>query len=233
MVNKYSDDEIAFILTLNENEVHFIKELNDKLPNLKYIGGYVNSDKKVLLQCKICGDIFERCASIIRTPHNIRFRCVKCQMIETQKKKEKVKIATYINKMINDYYLEQKKTYKNIYNSFKKNTIHISICKFCGNEILSNRVKTICEKCGRKYKLKSHSNKSLRELYIRDKGICHICNKQCDYNDYIVRGNTIICGNNYPSIDHIIPLSKGGTDDWNNLKLAHRWCNSVKRDIVL
>ena len=98
----------------------------------------------------------------------------------------------------------------------------------CNSEILSSRKKTICNLCGRKHKIRKHSNKSLKELFIRDKGICHICNKLCDYNDYVMNGKTVICGNNYPSIDHIIPLSKGGTDDWNNIKLAHRWCNSVK-----
>lgn len=75
-----------------------------------------------------------------------------------------------------------------------------------------------------------HSNKSLKELYKRDKGICYICGNKCDYEDYTYRGNTFIAGNYYPSIDHVIPISKGGTDDWNNLKLAHRLCNSIKSD---
>jgi 5-methylcytosine-specific restriction endonuclease McrA len=32
-----------------------------------------------------------------------------------------------------------------------------------------------------------------------------------------------------PSVDHIIPLSKGGhPSDLSNLQLAHRWCNRQK-----
>jgi len=235
MNKKYTDEEIKFILTLNENEIHFIKELNDKLPDLRYIGGYINSDEKVILQCKKCGDIFKRSASIIRTPHYIKFKCIECNKRETQKKTQErlftKRINSYLNKLIRDYYNGIKKQYKELYNYFKKNTLYISKCKYCNEDILSNnKRKIVCDKCCKKYKLKCHSNKSLKDLYIRDKGICHICNKKCDYNDYIVRGKTIICGNNYPSIDHIIPLSKGGTDEWNNIKLAHRWCNSVKRD---
>ena len=33
-----------------------------------------------------------------------------------------------------------------------------------------------------------------------------------------------------PSIDHYIPRSRGGTNDPDNLKLTHLWCNQVKSD---
>ena len=36
----------------------------------------------------------------------------------------------------------------------------------------------------------------------------------------------------YPTIDHIIPLSKGGTHTWNNVQLAHMCCNAGKCDKV-
>jgi len=32
-----------------------------------------------------------------------------------------------------------------------------------------------------------------------------------------------------PSIDHITPLSEGGTDDWSNLRLTHKACNTSRR----
>jgi 5-methylcytosine-specific restriction endonuclease McrA len=31
-----------------------------------------------------------------------------------------------------------------------------------------------------------------------------------------------------PTIDHVIPVSQGGTDDLANLKLAHMICNAKK-----
>ena len=45
---------------------------------------------------------------------------------------------------------------------------------------------------------------------------------------YGIKSLTFISGNNYPSIDHVIPVSKGGTHTWDNVKLAHRHCNTMK-----
>ena len=47
-------------------------------------------------------------------------------------------------------------------------------------------------------------------------------------NFYI--NNRFICGNNYPTIDHVIPLAKGGMHSWDNVRLAHHNCNSIKGD---
>jgi 5-methylcytosine-specific restriction endonuclease McrA len=66
---------------------------------------------------------------------------------------------------------------------------------------------------------------TLKKLYERDGGICQICGMVCDYS-----GNGL--SDLYPSIDHIIPLSrdpeKVGGHTWSNVQLAHRICNSVK-----
>jgi hypothetical protein len=35
-----------------------------------------------------------------------------------------------------------------------------------------------------------------------------------------------------PSVDHVIPKAKGGTNEFTNLQLAHLGCNSAKRDRV-
>ena len=71
---------------------------------------------------------------------------------------------------------------------------------------------------------------SLSALYRRDQGICYLCGEKCDYKDRRIAsdGKTIICGEQYPSIDHIVPLSRGGSHTWENVKLAHRGCNSAK-----
>lgn len=36
----------------------------------------------------------------------------------------------------------------------------------------------------------------------------------------------------YWSIDHIVPMHKGGGHTWDNVQLAHRLCNSNKRDLI-
>lgn len=52
---------------------------------------------------------------------------------------------------------------------------------------------------------------------------CHICGgkieRDCEYP------NTL-----YGTVDHVVPLSKGGTHTLDNVKAAHHVCNSTKRD---
>jgi 5-methylcytosine-specific restriction endonuclease McrA len=33
-----------------------------------------------------------------------------------------------------------------------------------------------------------------------------------------------------PTVDHIIPLARGGSHTWDNVQLAHHLCNSLKGD---
>lgn len=51
-----------------------------------------------------------------------------------------------------------------------------------------------------------------------------------------VSNTCAICGGNLAdvdkSVDHIIPLSKGGTNDIGNMQMAHLRCNQKKRDLL-
>lgn len=73
---------------------------------------------------------------------------------------------------------------------------------------------------------------TLKELFQRDDGVCHICGKPCDWEDYREESGAFIAGNDYPSIDHVIPLSRGGAHEWSNVRLAHFICNSIKSDSI-
>ena len=61
------------------------------------------------------------------------------------------------------------------------------------------------------------------EIYERDGWVCHLCDEPvdrvADFNDDLA-----------PSLDHLQPRSKGGSDDPDNLATAHRLCNSRRRD---
>ena len=46
--------------------------------------------------------------------------------------------------------------------------------------------------------------------------------------EIVKRGRYFIVGKNYPSIDHIVPLSWGGLHSWANVQLAHHGCNTAK-----
>lgn len=60
----------------------------------------------------------------------------------------------------------------------------------------------------------------LAYLIVRDHGKCGICRKP-------VRARK---GPRMPSIDHIVPLSLGGSTELANVQLAHLWCNQSKNN---
>jgi hypothetical protein len=104
--------------------------------------------------------------------------------------------------------------------------------KYCGKECRSragNRMKDIKRRARLKENGKIEWDISIEKLIKRDKNICHICGGKCNTNDkYVDDKGTVICGDDYPSIDHVKPVASGGTHTWGNVKLAHRGCNTVK-----
>ena len=66
------------------------------------------------------------------------------------------------------------------------------------------------------------------EVFKRDGYICQICGIKCNPDDYGWGSN----GATHPTIDHIIPLSKGGTHTWDNVQCACGLCNSRKQDNI-
>lgn len=207
---------------LKEREKHFIDRLNKKYPMFEYVSGYTHSDKPVILRCKVCGCEFKRTAQIVR--HNKKVTCDHCLEVH----RNNIRLQNNIIKELKKQQAELQKEINQYYIWLKKNTIYIKHCKHCSKEIITQyKNKTMCSQCYKKHN-KKHSTKSLKALYKRDKGICYICNTKCDYEDYIILNGTIICGDYYPSIEHVIPLCKGGTDDWDNIRLAHRKCNNIK-----
>ena len=57
-----------------------------------------------------------------------------------------------------------------------------------------------------------------RDIYIRDKGTCGICGRFVPPDCF--------------TIDHIIPISKGGTYDYDNLQCCCKKCNQLKDDAL-
>lgn len=81
------------------------------------------------------------------------------------------------------------------------------------------------ERC-KAYGVEYDKDVTLKKVIQRDNGICQICGRPVDIED---KGDRCV-GALYPSIDHIIPLSKGGGHTWDNVQLAHMICNSIKCD---
>lgn len=63
-------------------------------------------------------------------------------------------------------------------------------------------------------------------LMMRDAGVCHICHLP-------VRPEVKAPHPMAPSIDHVVPLSRGGTHTLANTKVAHFRCNYMKRDRLM
>ena len=64
----------------------------------------------------------------------------------------------------------------------------------------------------------TYSKETRQMVYNKTAGICAICGRALDYNKF--------------TIDHIIPLSKGGTNAMDNLQPTCKVCNHIKQDIL-
>lgn len=69
-----------------------------------------------------------------------------------------------------------------------------------------------------KIKRKQFSQTERVKIYNKSKGRCAICGKFIPYDSF--------------TIDHIIPLAKGGTNAMDNLQVACSVCNLIKQDIL-
>lgn len=210
----------------------------------EYIGGYTDRKKPITIRCKACGYEFSRIYEVIfdkRYPG----RCPNCIRIEREEKAAKKKkekeaetLRTKDRKRMARYFTARRKT---------------RTCRTCGQPFrivngFGIKTKLYCsEECQniqqertRKAKNRHHDSRLNRcqindhtinvpKLYERDGGRCWICGGMTDPEDRKIREDgTIICGERYPSIDHVIPISRGGNNVWDNVRLAHRKCNSSR-----
>jgi len=66
---------------------------------------------------------------------------------------------------------------------------------------------------------------TLKKVFDKFNGVCQICGGMCDWES-IEHGHIRRL---YPTVDHIVPLSKGGLHTWGNVQLAHLGCNAGKQ----
>lgn len=118
--------------------------------------------------------------------------------------------------------------------------IHIE-CAECGKLFVGYKSRRFCcKQCANRYSNRKRETDrrhqlavngpvdytiTLTKLVQRDEGLCGICGKPVNMKAYHNAGD-------YGSIDHIKPVSKGGQHQWDNVQLAHRKCNTDKRDVL-
>ena len=99
-------------------------------------------------------------------------------------------------------------------------------CRVCGDPVLYAVLpegKACHRRCGSRSGTRFPDD--VRDVvYKRDRYRCHLCGKKVD----------VTLASKHPlsaSLDHLVPRSQGGSDDPENLRLAHRLCNSTRRDL--
>lgn len=97
--------------------------------------------------------------------------------------------------------------------------------KWCSEECAS-KVRGHTSNAARRIKTNEPFGTFFRiDIYNRDKWICQICKKP-------VEKNLSFPNPKRASLDHIIPLSRGGTHESGNVQLAHLSCNTSKGNRV-
>lgn len=200
----------------------------DKLanyPDWEYIDGYKQSDGTVRCRCKNCGTISEISCQRVRKGEPVE--CPECRRRE---------------KLINEHYGKQRKFIQALNREQRKlnRILKYHECLVCGK--MTDRPMYCSSRCSKRISWHNGEVKrrakiqaamvdkdiSLETLYKRDKGVCYICGEICKWDDYKRKGKWFVAGEEYPSIDHVIPLSKGGKHSWDNVRLACRGCNTRK-----
>ena len=113
----------------------------------------------------------------------------------------------------------------------KRYMAHYPTTKYCSNTCIRKAEKERTGTYKHRYKgITVDKDISLKKLAKRDHNQCQICGLFVNWNDFIKTDKTTICGDMYPSIDHITPISLGGLHSWCNVQLAHRGCNTKKNN---
>ena len=213
-----------------DRELNFKESLKKNSIDYEYIGGYKNNISSVTLRCKRCGEVVVMNASFVRKNRtHQRHGCCTA----------KAQLINNLTKILSNRYKQLIREQANKQRELLLN----KVCIECGKEFKANTLRRICcsNQCSNKRQNRIRElkrNKRLRQngkvdysitlakLIKRDKGVCGICGRKVLLD--------VDCQHDlYPSIDHILPVSKGGTHTWDNVQLAHRGCNSDKSDKVL
>lgn len=211
-----------------------IRELIES-SGLEYLGGYTNCDGFIDVHYPQCGHIGKISCQVLRKTGKIQ-PCTICaseqrQMVAAEREKAKAEEREKKAKA---------KEEKDAQTVREKEQRHWKNCAECGKTFFDeskHNQKRYCSsacynraynrrkdaKC-RGYKAKG----TLTKLYGRDSGRCYICGCSCDFEDYQIIEGAFVVGKTYPTVEHVIPICRGGDDSWENVRLACHRCNTAK-----
>lgn len=229
-VNKKTDEEVR-------QNVHDVTG-----GALEYVRGYTRKEDPMTVRCSKCSHEFVR--SYTGIVHKKHVGCPECKRVKAEARRqaeEQERAERQAQREKEKAEREAKKAEEERQKAERKERRRHA-CPVCGTE--TTRPKYCSDSCKRKATNKQREIKrrkkiqdalvdndiTVKGLFKRDGGTCYLCGKPCRLDDYIIKNGTTICGDWYPSIDHVIPLAHGGEHSWKNVRLAHRICNSLKSD---
>lgn len=205
-------------------------------PSFEYAGNYGGSEGYVDIRCKVCGTVQSKAMITLRQRHTRCEVCYRKDIEADRAKKRQAKDAIRAKKAKD----KAEREWTRFENSIKQESL--GVCCECGNVFVKRFDDAVCcsSVCSRRHQNNKKDRRligvaqdrgiTLTKVYDLDDGVCYLCGRACDWEDIEDRDGVMVAGDNYPSIDHVIPLAKGGTHTWNNVRLAHRKCNIVKSD---
>lgn len=199
----------------------------------EYVSGYERYNSKIVVRCRHCGTEKE----VSRQSALYGDGLGECQCFKQERR-----IEAETEKILGFWQELQKP--RPLFRDFV-----VASCRNCGKPYVKEGQNRFCsDECrdsAKKAQRYRHDDRRLRRinasdcdnitldaLINRDGLRCWICGEPCDPEDSFWIDKTFYAGNRYPSIDHVIPLAKGGTHTWDNVRVAHRICNSIKGDSV-
>lgn len=187
-------------------------------------------ERTLFVKCLKCGTV--KTVSSISIRNKKKILCNNCEHEKTLEKNRKKRIER-------EREAERLRIRKENDRFFQP---QMNFCE-CGKLLPFGRY-SVCDECKRKtrraidrrkeYRRRTRINKeqdksiTLQKLFDKADGVCYICGKVCDWSDFQKVNGTFIIGGSYPTIDHVFPLSKGGTHTWDNVRLACFICNTKK-----
>lgn len=214
--------------------------------------------KEKIVECPVCGKVFktyikhkktcsEDCSiEYNKEQHRKREKTRREYHRQYQKEQREKKLIEEYGSLqaYEDFKVKRKKEKERQRQIEREAKIQTKRCPVCGNEFktLIKNQKYCSKKCSTRAEQARKSKRipknqfvdrdiTLERLYRRDKGICYLCGKSCSWND-IDKENHLV-GHDYPTIDHIYPVARGGTHSWENVRLACWSCNISKSDTLL
>ena len=227
-----------FLKGRHQDTEKIIAIIEQRQTGVEYAGNYTGTDGTVDLRCTCCGNVFTRSWATVRHKN---IRCDACYG-KSLREKEEARAAEKAAKQAEEKAAREKARWDRALE--KATQMRFGVCAACGGVFVQTSSKYCSKECAKRTANAKHKDRRIRKikevrqtaidlkrLAEQSRDVCALCGQLVDWEDYEMRGDAFIAGDNYPSIDHIMPLSKGGVHSWANVQLAHRRCNYMKRDI--